>query len=58
METRCADVMTDRTVNYDTLLARENQERINKALFELDMQKTRDQYSPTAIRRILEGGTA
>lgn len=52
--------MTDRTVNYDALLARESEsrERIAKALYELDMQKTRDAFSPTAIRRILEGGTA
>ena len=48
--------MTDRTVNYDALLARESEARarIAKALFELDMQRSRDQYSPTAIRRILE----
>ena len=52
--------MTDRTVNYDALLARESEvrERIAKALFELDMQKSRDNYCPSAIRRILEGGTA
>lgn len=52
--------MTDRTVNYDALLARESEsrERIQKALFELGMQKTRDEYSPSAIRRILEGGKA
>ena len=52
--------MTDRTVNYDTLLARESEsrERIAKALFELDMQRTRDQYSPSAIRHILTGGNA
>ena len=50
--------MTDRSPNYDALLARESQsrERIAKALYELDMQKTRDQYSPSALRRILEGG--
>lgn len=52
--------MTDRTVNYDLLLARESEsrERIDKALYELDMQKTRDSYSPSAVRRILEGGMA
>lgn len=44
--------------NYDALLSRESQsrERIAKALFELDMQRSRDQYSPSAIRHILEGG--
>jgi hypothetical protein len=49
--------MTDRTNNYDALLARESEsrERIAKALYELDMQKTRDAYSPTALRHILEG---
>jgi hypothetical protein len=49
--------VNDRTNNYDALLARESEsrERIQKALFELDMQKTRDAYSPTALRRILEG---
>ena len=50
--------MTDRTVNYDAHIARENQERINKALHELNMQRSRDQYSPSTIRHILEGGTA
>lgn len=52
--------MTDRTVNYDALLARESEtrERIQRALYELDMQRTRDQYSPSTIRHILEGGTA
>lgn len=49
--------MTDRTNNYDLLLARESEsrERIAKALHELDMQKTRDAYSPSTIRHILEG---
>lgn len=44
--------------DYDALLARESEsrERIARALFELGMQKTRDEYSPSAIRRILEGG--
>jgi len=49
--------MTDRSPSYDALLARESEsrERIAKAPFELDMQKTRDAYSPSALRRILEG---
>lgn len=52
--------MTDRTVNYDALLARESEtrERIAKALYELDMQRSRDQYSPSTIKHILEGGAA
>jgi hypothetical protein len=51
-------MVTDRTQNYDALLARESEsrERIAKALFELDMQKTNDAYSPTRLRHILEGG--
>ena len=49
--------MTDRSPSYDVLLARESEsrERIQKALYELDMQKTRDAYSPSTIRHILEG---
>ena len=52
--------MSDRSPSYDALLARESEsrERIQKALYELDMQRTRDQYSPSAVRHILEGGTA
>jgi hypothetical protein len=47
--------MTDEPTRYDALLARESEsrERIAKALYELDMQKTRDIYSPSAIRHIL-----
>jgi hypothetical protein len=49
--------MTDRSPSYDALLARESEsrERIAKALFELGMQKTRDEYSPSKLRHILEG---
>ncbi len=45
---------------YDALLSRESEsrERIAKALYEIGMQKTRDTYSPSVIKRILEGGTA
>lgn len=46
--------------DYGTMHPSESEvrERIAKALFELDMQKSRDNYCPSAIRRILEGGTA
>jgi len=49
--------VSQRMPDYDALLARENQaqERIQKALYELDMQRTRDAYSPSTIRHILEG---
>jgi len=49
--------VSQRMPDYDALLARESEsrERIAKALFELDMQKTRDAYSPSTIRHILEG---
>jgi hypothetical protein len=51
--------MTDRTNNYDLLLARESEsrERIAKARFEIQMQKSRGIHCPSAIDRILEGGT-
>jgi len=54
---RSEQTMTDRSPSYDALLARESEsrERIAKALYELDMQKTRDAYSPSALRRIREG---
>jgi len=49
--------MTDRSPSYDALLARESEsrQRIARALYEMDMQKTRDEYSPSKLRHILEG---
>ena len=50
--------MTDRTVNYDVLLARENQERINKARHAIRLQLGNGQWSLNDIDHILKGGTA
>ena len=49
--------MTDRTNNYDALLARESEsrERIARALYELDMQRGNGIHCPADIKHILEG---
>ena len=51
---------TDRTNNYDLLLARESEsrERIAKALHEIEMQRGNGIHCPGNIKHILEGGNA
>jgi hypothetical protein len=50
--------VSDRTVNYDILLARESEsrERIAKALYEIELQRGNGIHCPSAITHILEGG--
>jgi hypothetical protein len=50
--------VTDRTNNYDALLARESEsrERIQKALYELELQRGNGVHCPSKIAHILEGG--
>jgi hypothetical protein len=52
--------VTDRTNNYDLLLAceSESRERIQKALYEIELQRGNGVHCPSAITHILEGGKA
>jgi hypothetical protein len=52
--------MTDRTNNYDALLARESEsrERIARALYEIELQRGNGVHCPSKITHILEGGKA
>jgi hypothetical protein len=52
--------MTDRTNNYDALLARESEsrERIAKALYEIELQRGNGIHQPSKIAHILNGGKA
>lgn len=49
--------MSQRMPDYDALLARENEatERIAKARYEIQMQKSRGIHCPSAIDHILAG---
>jgi hypothetical protein len=50
--------VTDRTNNYDLLMARESEsrERIQKALYEIELQRGNGVHCPGNIKHILEGG--
>ena len=46
--------------DYDALLARESEsrERIQKALYEIELQRGNGIWQPSAVAHILEGGNA